>query len=70
MTRRMTENPRLMPRKSALRVSDGPWTPSAPSLLLSSIAAKNATGMVSAKTLPGLLATFSSLPETYHDEEI
>jgi hypothetical protein len=52
MKRRMTEKPRLMPRKSALRVSDGPWTPSAPSLVPPSIAAKNATGMVSAKTLP------------------
>ena len=56
MTRRMTENPRLMPRKSARSLSDGPWTPSAPSLILPLIAEKNAIGMVSAKTLPRLSA--------------
>ena len=69
MTRRMTAKPRLMPRKSALRASDGPMTPSTPSLLLPSIAAKNAAGMVSAKTLARIISNLSSFPETYHDEK-
>jgi hypothetical protein len=63
MTRRMTAKPRLMRRKSSLRVSDGPVAPWEPLLLPESIAAKNAAGMVSAKTLPGLLS-LRDLPTT------
>jgi hypothetical protein len=50
-----------MRRKSSLSVSDGPVAPWEPLLLAESIAAKNAAGMVSARTLPGLL---SALPTT------
>ena len=37
-------------------------TPSAPSLALPLIAAKNAAGMVSARTLTGVISKLSSLP--------
>ena len=56
MTKRITAKPRLMRRKSSLRVSDGPVAIWVPLLLLVSVAAKKAAGMVSARTLPGLSA--------------
>ena len=64
MTRRMTAKPRLMRRKSSLSASDRPAEPSGAILVGESIAAKNAAGIVSAKTLPGVISVLSSLPTT------